>query len=90
MDVRMDRIKKQVRNILLVVLLVFVLPLGVRGEDGYDLWLRYPRIENDALRRSYLKAITGSVVSMGNRLALVLCAAGAADGLVWINRRAHC
>lgn len=59
MDVRMDRIKKRARNILLVVLFVFVLPLGVRGEDGYDLWLRYPRIENDVLRRSYLKAITG-------------------------------
>lgn len=51
--------KKQIRNILLFILFVFVLPLGVRGEDGYDLWLRYPRIENDVLRRSYLKAITG-------------------------------
>ncbi len=31
------------------------------GEDGYDLWLRYTRIDDDGLRDTYLRATTSVV-----------------------------
>lgn len=37
-----------------------LLPWGAAfAEDGYDLWLRYRRIENTAVRNAYQKALTG-------------------------------
>lgn len=39
-----------------MLLLLCVLPSS--AEDGYDLWLRYKRIDNNAVRLSYRKTIT--------------------------------
>ena len=33
------------------------------AEDGYELWLRYPRVADAALLKQYRSSITGLVVS---------------------------
>jgi len=47
------------KKLLFIVLYILLLPLCLQAEDGYDLWLRYSRINNETLRHSYLRAITG-------------------------------
>jgi alpha-glucuronidase len=51
-----------VRCLMLALLGLLALPLAARGEDGYDLWLRYPLISNAALLAQYRAAITGVIV----------------------------
>ena len=40
--------------------MALVLAAGVvsRAEDGYDLWLRYVRVEDAATRQAYERALT--------------------------------
>jgi alpha-glucuronidase len=40
-----------------------VLVTAARAEDGYRLWLRYDRIENEALRQTYAAALTELVAA---------------------------
>jgi alpha-glucuronidase len=44
---------------------LLLLPLFSFAENGYDLWLRYPKIENEGLRKKYVKELS-SIVVEGN------------------------
>ena len=48
--------------LVLALTALTALPATARAEDGYNLWLRYARIENVALRNTYRQAISGVVV----------------------------
>jgi alpha-glucuronidase len=47
-------------------------PATARAEDGYALWLRYARIESDALRDAYRQAIAGLVVQQSPTTAAIV------------------
>ncbi|HEY8536503.1 MAG TPA: alpha-glucuronidase family glycosyl hydrolase [Vicinamibacterales bacterium] len=51
---------------------LLLLPAGARGEDGYDLWLRYTRIEDDALRAAYAQRAAAIVVQSTSPTARVI------------------
>lgn len=54
------------KSVLRPLLLCLALAAGIgvgRAEDGYRLWLRYDRIGNDALRRSYAAALGEIVIA---------------------------
>src|SRR5690606_13186521 len=38
------------RHILTALAVLLLLPAGADAEDGYDLWLRYTRIDDEAVR----------------------------------------
>jgi len=46
------------KKILLIALSLLTVSLGAFAEDGYDLWLRYPRITNVSVHRAYSRALT--------------------------------
>ena len=50
------------RALLLATALLALVGGTVRAEDGYDLWLRYPRVTNPALLAEYRAAATQIVV----------------------------
>jgi alpha-glucuronidase len=47
----------------LVLLGLLALPAAARGEDGYELWLRYPLVADAARLAEYRSAITSLVVA---------------------------
>src|SRR6187549_982868 len=45
------------------LLIIFIfLPVLLKAEDGYDLWLRYKKVSNNSLLSQYKKQITSPVV----------------------------
>ena len=63
------------------IALIVVLSAGAaHAEDGYDLWLRYRRVDDAALLGEYRAAITGIVVA-GNSATDVAAAAELTRGL---------
>ncbi|PWV56232.1 alpha-glucuronidase family glycosyl hydrolase [Chitinophaga sp. S165] len=54
-------------TLLLMLLLCCIQPL--RAEDGYDLWLRYKRIDNNALLSTYRRTIAAIHIA-GNSLVM--------------------
>ncbi len=52
------------KRFILLGLFVASLIALCRAEDGYRLWLRYDRIDDDALRQSYAAAITEIAVAI--------------------------
>ncbi|MEL6944730.1 MAG: alpha-glucuronidase family glycosyl hydrolase, partial [Bacteroidota bacterium] len=40
-----------------ILMLLMITSLFVQAEDGYRLWLRYDKIESEAVRRTYAKQI---------------------------------
>ena len=48
------------RKSILVILIL--LPALIKAEDGYDLWLRYKKIQTTHLLDQYKKQITSPVV----------------------------
>ena len=51
------------RSLLLASALLALLGGAARAEDGYDLWLRYPRVSEPALLAEYRAAATQIVVA---------------------------
>jgi alpha-glucuronidase len=51
------------RGLTLVLLGLLALPAAARGEDGYELWLRYPRVSSPARLAQYRAAVTGVFVA---------------------------
>ena len=50
------------RSTLAVLLTIALVPAAARGEDGYDLWLRYAPIDSVSLRDAYRRAIAAVIV----------------------------
>ncbi|MBN1153837.1 alpha-glucuronidase [candidate division KSB1 bacterium] len=44
-------------TILLLFLMIYMINLSLKADDGYRLWLKYDKIENEAIRESYKKLI---------------------------------
>lgn len=44
---------------LLIALCLLLLPGSLHAEDGYDLWLRYQRVDDAAVLRTYRQTLTG-------------------------------
>ena len=51
------------RCLALVLLGVLALPAAAMSEDGYELWLRYPQVSNQARLAQYRAALTGLFVA---------------------------
>jgi alpha-glucuronidase len=45
-----------------LIIILIILPVLVKAENGYDLWLRYKKISNNSLLDQYKKQITSPVV----------------------------
>jgi alpha-glucuronidase len=52
------------RSVLIVLLLVIALPISAAAEDGYNAWLRYASIDDQAVRARYDK-LPACVVTLG-------------------------
>src|SRR6185436_18319287 len=50
------------RSIALAALIALIFSSAARAEDGYELWLRYHRIDDAALLRTYQSSITSLIV----------------------------
>ena len=59
---------------LQALLIALLLPVAAHAETGYELWLRYPAVENDALRAQYRGSITQIVVSTSTATGKVIAA----------------
>ena len=59
---------------LQALLIALLLPVAAHAETGYELWLRYPAVENDALRAQYRGSITQIVVSTSTPTGKVIAA----------------
>ncbi len=49
-------------TIVLILVLAFSNPYKIKAEDGYDLWLRYKKIENPDLLKSYQTILKNVVI----------------------------
>jgi alpha-glucuronidase len=45
----------------MLIVAVLLLPVGLRAETGYDLWLRYERVGDPTQRASYRRSVTAIV-----------------------------
>ena len=55
-------LRRRFSSTLAVFLVLAAFPAAARGEDGYQLWLRYAPVESAPLRDAYRQAIAGLVV----------------------------
>src|SRR5215216_1608168 len=54
---------RDLRGLMTVVLILALTPVSARGEDGYELWLRYQRVSDATLLKQYRSAVTTVIVS---------------------------
>src|SRR5947207_12624948 len=60
------------RSTLAVLLTIALVPAAERGEDGYDLWLRYAPIDSVSLRAAYRRAIAAVIVEQSAATAALV------------------
>ncbi|HVG73409.1 MAG TPA: alpha-glucuronidase family glycosyl hydrolase [Vicinamibacterales bacterium] len=58
----------------LAIVLVALAASTARAEDGYDLWLRYPRVAEAALLKQYRGTVTGLLVGSESPTARIVSA----------------
>ncbi|KAA3627104.1 MAG: alpha-glucuronidase, partial [Bacteroidetes bacterium] len=68
------------KNTLLPFIFLFVFMADVVAEDGYRLWLRYDKIQNEVIRKDYMKKLKG-FVTLGNSSTLDIASSELQYGL---------